>query len=92
MSGKSFMHGGGESYRGVVATKQSNKSERSPAEIVEGRPLAKENTQEPHSFRTPSRVSEPTGLARVREAAKQDEKLQFTTLLHHVNIDLLRDS
>ena len=30
--------------------------------------------------------------ARVREAAKKDKKLQFTALLHHVNIDLLRDS
>jgi retron-type reverse transcriptase len=28
----------------------------------------------------------------VREAAKKDGKLQFTALLHHVNIDLLRDS
>jgi RNA-directed DNA polymerase len=31
-------------------------------------------------------------LGRVREAAKKDGKLQFTALLHHVNIDLLRDS
>jgi group II intron reverse transcriptase/maturase len=28
----------------------------------------------------------------VREAAKQDGKLKFTALLHHVSIDLLRDS
>ena len=46
MSGKSFVNGGGESYSGVVPTKQPNKSEKSPAEVVEGRPLAKENTQE----------------------------------------------
>jgi RNA-directed DNA polymerase len=92
MSGKSFMNGGGESYCGVVPTKQPNKSEKSPAEDVEGRPQTKENTQEPNSYRTPSRESEPTGLARVREAAKKDKKLRFTTLLHHVNIDLLRDS
>ncbi len=46
MSGKSFMNGGGESYCGVVPTKQPNKSEKSPAEDVEGRPQAKENTQE----------------------------------------------
>ncbi len=42
MSGKSLMHGGEESYSGVVPTKQPNKSERSPAEAVEGRPLTKE--------------------------------------------------
>jgi group II intron reverse transcriptase/maturase len=92
MSGKSFTNGGGESYSGVVPTKQPNKSENSPAEAVEERPLAKENTQEPNSCRTPSRESEPNGLARVREAAKKDKKLRFTALLHHVNIDLLRDS
>ena len=91
MSGKSFMNGGGESYSGVVPTKQPNKSEPSPAEAVEGRPLAKENTQEPNSCRTPSRISEPNGLARVREPAKKEKKLRFTALLHHVNIDLLRD-
>jgi group II intron reverse transcriptase/maturase len=28
----------------------------------------------------------------VRKAAKKDGKLQFTALLHHVNVDLLRDS
>jgi len=92
MSGKSSMNGGGESYSGVVPTKQPNKGERKPAEVVEGRSLAKENTQEPNSCRTPSRACEPNGLARVREAAKQDRKLRFTALLHHVNIALLRDS
>jgi len=28
----------------------------------------------------------------VREAAKKDGKLKFTALLHHVSIDLLRES
>ena len=68
MSGKSLMHGGEESYSGVVPAKQPNKSERSPAEVAEGRPLTKENTQEPNPCRTPSRKSGPTGLARVRWA------------------------
>jgi group II intron reverse transcriptase/maturase len=59
---------------------------------VEGRPQTKENTQEPDPHRTPSRASGPSGLARVREAAKQDGKLKFTALLHHVSIDVLRES
>jgi RNA-directed DNA polymerase len=92
MSHKSLMHGSGESYCGVVPTKQPNKSESSPAEGVEGRPQAKENTQEPNPCRTPSRESGPSGLARVREAAKQDKQRKFTALLHHVSIDLLRES
>jgi RNA-directed DNA polymerase len=92
MSGKSLVHGGGESYCGIVPTKQPNKSGRPPAEAVEGRSQTEENTQEPNPCRTPSRGSGPSGLERVREAAKQDGKLKFTALLHHVSIDLLRDS
>jgi len=69
MSHKSSMHGGGESYSGVVPTKQPNKSGQPPAEAVEGRPLTKENTPEPNSHRTPCRGSGRSGLERVREAA-----------------------
>ena len=92
MSGKSLMHDGEESNSGVVPTKQPNKSERSPAEVVEERPLTKENTREPDPRRTPSRESGPSGLERVREAAKKDSKQKFTALLHHVSIDLLGES
>jgi RNA-directed DNA polymerase len=92
MSDKSLMHGSGESYCGVVPTKQPNKSETSPAEVVEGRPQTKENTRQPNPCRTPSRAVGPSGLERVREAARKDGKLKFTALLHHVSIDLLRDS
>ena len=69
MSHKSSVHGGGESYSGVVPTKQPNKSGQPPAEAVEGRPLTKENTPEPNSHRTPCRGSGRSGLERVREAA-----------------------
>ena len=92
MSHKSHMHGGGESYSGVVPTKQPNEGRGRPQEAVEGRPLTKENMEEPNSCRTQSRESEPNGLDRVREAARKDGKLQFTALLHHVNADLLRSS
>jgi len=92
MSHKSSMHGSGESYSGIVPAKQPNKSGQPPAEAVEGRPLTKENTPEPNSHRTPCRESGPSGLERVREAAKKDGKLKFTALLHHVSIDLLRES
>src|SRR5712692_7999048 len=92
MSDKSLMHGGGESYSGVVPAKQPNKSGQPPAEVVEGRPPTKENTQEPNPCRTPSRESGPSGLARVREAARKEGKLKFTAVLHHVSIDLLRQS
>ena len=92
MSYKAHMHGGGESYSGVVPAKQPNKSGRPPAEVVEERPLTKENMDQPNLYRTQSRESGPNGLERVREAAKRDGKLRFTALLHHVTVDLLRDS
>ena len=92
MNGKSLTHDGGESYCGIGSTKQPNKSGKTPAEAVEKRPQTKENTQQPNLGRTPSRESRPNGLERVREAARKDKKLKFTALLHHVSIDLLRES
>jgi RNA-directed DNA polymerase len=92
MSGKSFMNDDGESYCGILSAKQPNKGDGSPAEGAEERPQTKENTQQSNLCRTPSRDSRLSGLERVREAARKDGKLKFTALLHHVSIDLLRDS
>jgi group II intron reverse transcriptase/maturase len=86
------MHGGGESHNGIVPAKRSNEGRGGPKEIVEGRPLTKENTEEPNPCRTPSRDSGPSGLDRVRKAAQGDKKLRFTALLHQVTIELLRRS
>ena len=33
-----------------------------------------------------------SGLERVREAARRDSQIQFTSLFHHITVDLLRDS
>jgi hypothetical protein len=68
MSGKSLMHGHGESYSGIVPTKQPNRGGVPPAEVAEGRPLTKENTPQSNPCRTPRRESGPSGLERVREA------------------------
>jgi len=92
MSHKADMHGGGESYGGVVPAKQPNKSGRPPAEAVEGRPLTKENMDQQNLGRTQSRENGQNELDRVREAARREGKLRFTALLHHVTVDLLRDS
>ena len=92
MSYKAHTHGNGESYSGIVPTKGSNEGRGGSKEIEEGRPLTKENAEEPTPCRTPSRESGSSGLDRVRQAAKGDKKLRFTALLHHVNIDLLRSS
>jgi RNA-directed DNA polymerase len=92
MSYKTHMHGGGESYSGIVPAKQPNKSGRPPAEVVEGRTLTKENMDQQNLRRTQSRESRPNELDHVREAARRDGKLRFTALLHHVTVDLLRES
>ncbi len=92
MSYKTHAHGKGESHSGIVLTKRSNEGRGGPKEIVEGRPLTKENAEEPNPQRTPSRESGPSGLDRVRQAAKGDPKMRFTGLLHHVNVELLRSS
>jgi RNA-directed DNA polymerase len=92
MSHKSHMNGGQESYSGIVPAKQPNKSGRPPAEVVEGRTLTKENMDQQNPCRTQSRESGSSKLDRVRETARRDRKLRFTALLHHVTVDLLRDS
>ena len=42
--------------------------------------------------RTQGREHVSQGLEGVREAARRDKKQRFTALLHHVTVDLLRDS
>jgi hypothetical protein len=86
------MNGGGESSGGIVPTKRSSEGQGGPQEIAEGRPPTKKNAERLNSNRTPSRGNEPSGLDRVRQAAKEDKGLRFTALLHPVNIDLLRSS
>jgi group II intron reverse transcriptase/maturase len=92
MSYKAHAHGDRESHSGVVPAKRSNEGRGGPKEIVEGRPLTKENAEEPNPNRTPSRANGPSGLDRVREAAKGDPEMRFTALLHHVSTGLLRSS
>jgi len=54
--------------------------------------VTEKNMERPNPYRTQSRESGPSGLEHVRQAARKDGKLRFTALLHHVTIDLLRDS
>lgn len=82
----------GESDGQVVPTKRSNKEERSLAESVEGSCSTKGNTSEANTLRTLSRESVSQGLEGVRGAARRDKKQKFTALLHHVTVDLLRES
>jgi RNA-directed DNA polymerase len=89
---KTSWQASGESDERVVPAKRSNKGEQSPAESVEGSRSTKGNAEETYTRRTPGRESVSQGLGGVREAARRDKKQKFTALLHHVTVDLLRDS
>ena len=92
MSHKTYMNDKRESYSGVVPMKRSNESQGGLKEIVEERPLAKENTEQFNPHRTLSRDNGQSGLDRIRIAAQSNKQLKFTSLLHHVSVDLLRSS
>ena len=62
------------------------------AEIVEGRTSPKGNGGQAAAVRTLSREAASTGLAAVRQAARQSRGVRFTALLHHITIDLLKQS
>ena len=84
------MYDQGKSDRPVVPTKPPNNAGQPVAEVVEGRGLAKGNTEEQNAPRTQSRTSAPSALDRVREAATRNKGMRFTALLHHVDVDRLR--
>ncbi len=73
-----------KSDRPAVPGKSPNKAERSAAEEMEGRGLAKGNLPEQNAARTQRRSDAHGALERVRQAASRDRKTKFTALLHHI--------
>src|ERR1700737_4508495 len=91
-SHKADAHALEESDRTILSMNQTNKEERSSAEPGEKRVRAKENIVQPNTNPTQSGERVSQGLGGVREAAKKRRQERFTALLHHVSVDLLRDS
>jgi RNA-directed DNA polymerase len=87
-----MMHGRGKSDSAIVAAKPTNKAERSAAEPVEPRAGTKGNASQQSTGRTQRRETVSQALERIRQAARQRKKERFTGLLHHVNVDLLRQA
>ena len=85
-------HADEESDEGIVPVKRSNKEGLPLAEIVEGRASPEENGGQATAVRTPSRGTASSRLAAVRQAARQGKKVRFTALLHHITVNLLRQS
>jgi len=93
-----MMNGPEKSDSAIVATKLANKAQPSAersagesyaAEPVERRAGTKGNADQQSTRRTQSRESVSQALERIREVARERKKEKFTTLLHHINIDLL---
>ena len=84
------MHDQEKSDSAIVAGKPPNKAGVPAAEAVERRAGTKGNADQHSTLRTQSRARVTQALGRVRQAAKDRKKEQFTGLLHHVNTDTLR--
>ena len=97
---KSDMHVAGESDSPIVPGKSANNDGVPPsAESMEERGLTKENTGQSLLDRTQRRNSDGSpfvprsrGLPGIRETARNDRRLKFTSLMHHLTPELLRTS
>ena len=84
------MNGHGKSDGPVVPAKRPNNAGGPAAEVVEGRGSTKGNADGPTRPAHSGGHDVPHGLDRVRQAARRDSRMRFTSLLHHVDIDRLR--
>jgi len=84
------MHDSEQSESPILAMKSPNNAEGRAAEAMERRGDAKRNALQATTRQTPSWESVSPGLERVRESARTNPKLRFTSLLHHITPDLLR--
>lgn len=92
---KTGVNGGEESDGVVVPMSPSNKAKErqaGAAEGVEGRTPTKENTSQSRTPPAQDGRGVSQGLTGVRRVAKERKQERFTTLLHHVTVDLLRAS
>ncbi|MGA2792888.1 MAG: reverse transcriptase domain-containing protein, partial [Roseiarcus sp.] len=85
-----MMHEREKSDSVVVAVKPTNKAEQSAAEPVEQRTGTKGNAGQQSTRRAQDRASVSQALSRVRKVAKERKTEKFTTLLHHLDLSMLR--
>jgi hypothetical protein len=86
------MHADENSDGVIVPQKRPNNEGLPSAEAVEGRTPPKGNGGETAAARTLRRDTASNGLIAVRKAARQSKSVRFTALLHHITIDLLKQS
>ena len=85
-----MMHGREKSDPAIVAMKPTNKAGRPAAESAERRVGAKGNADQQSTRRAQDRESVSQALERVRLAARRGKQERFTSLLHHINPEMLR--
>jgi RNA-directed DNA polymerase len=81
-----------KSDRPVVPAKPPNNPAMAGAEVVEGRGLREGNAVGKTRSGLRAGVSGLSALDRVRCVAEKDKGARFTTLLHHVDVDRLREA
>src|ERR1700674_4439310 len=97
-----MMHGHEKSDFAIVAVKTTHKTEHSAsdqstaelfaAEAVDPRAGTKWNAGQQSTCGTQGQISVSQALERIRRVAKERKKEKFTSLLHHISIDLLDEA
>src|SRR6267142_7162650 len=97
-----MMHGHEKSDLVIVAGKPANKAEApsaeqsagevNAAEAVERRAGTKGNAGQQSTCRAQHRISVEQALERIRKVARERKKERFTTLFHHISVDLLEEA
>ena len=84
------MDGMGKSDSPILPAKLANKAGRAAAEPMEGSGGTKRNVELQSTVRTQSRNAVSQAQDCIREAVNRNTKAKLTSLLHHVDIDVLR--
>ena len=87
-----MMRGRGKSDSVIVAVKPANKAEQSATESGEPRAETEGNAGQQSTYWAQSQVNVSQALERIRRVAKERKKEKFTSLLHHISIDLLDEA
>jgi hypothetical protein len=85
-----MMNRRGKSDSAIVAGKPTNKAGQLAAESVEPRAEAEGNASQQSTRRAQDRESVTQALERIRQVARQRKKERFTSLFHHISVELLR--
>src|SRR5438067_11956589 len=84
------VNGRGKSDSAIVAGKPTNKAGQPAAEPAEPSAEAKGNASQQSTRRAQDRESVSQALERIRQVVRQRKKERFTSLFHHLSVELLR--